>query len=190
MRTFLKIVAAVLTGTVLGLAATWFTVVRGGLPGGVSDGAWHTSLAIGSASGDLYTRARVALHGLLALNRSETIYYDAARDNASERLNANCTYRIEGRDPDTRWWSITAYGIDDYLIANAAKRYSISKNSVTRRVDGSFVATVSRAPAAGNWIPVNGGRFSLTLRLYNPGVNVVADPAHAQLPKIARVSCP
>lgn len=190
MRAFLKTVAAVLAGGALGLAATWFTTVRGGLPGGASDGPWHTSLAIGSAAADPYTRGRVALHGLFALNRSETVYYDATADDAGGRLSADCTYRIEGRDPDTRWWSITAYGIDDYLIANAAKRYSISKNSVTHSANGSFAATVSRAPAAGNWIPANGGRFSLTLRLYNPGGAVVADPAHAQLPRIVKVSCP
>lgn len=189
MRTFLKTVAAVLAGSVLGLAATWFTVVRGGLPGGASDGAWHTSLAIGSASGDLYTRASVALHGLFALNRIETVYYSAETDDAGGGLNANCTYRIAGHDPDARWWSITAYGADDYLIPNAAKRYSISKNSVTRGADGSFVATVSRAPAAGNWIAVQDGRFSLTLRLYNPGADVISAPARAQLPAIAKAAC-
>lgn len=189
MRTFLKIVAAVLAGSALGLAATWFTVVRGGLPGGVSDGAWHTSLAIGSASGDLYTRARVALHGLFALNRTETVYYSAESDDAGDGLSADCTYRIAGRDPDARWWSITAYGADDYLIANAANRHSISKNSVTRRADGSFVATVSRARAPGNWIAVRDGRFSLTLRLYNPGAGAIADPARVQLPAIAKVLC-
>jgi hypothetical protein len=40
-----------------------------------------------------------------------------------------------------------------------------------------------------NGIPVGKGRFSLTLRLYNPGPGIVLDPAHAALPTLKRVSC-
>ena len=108
---------------------------------------------------------------------------------AGARLDGGCAYRIAGRDPDTRWWSITAYGADDYLIANPANRYSISKNSVMRDADGGFDAEVSAASRASNWIPVARAPFSLTLRLYNPAPRVAADPVHAVLPKIEKVSC-
>jgi len=189
MSLLLKSLAVLIVGTFLGLAATWVVVSYGDMPGGIADGPWRSNLAIGSAAGDMHTRAAVALHGLFALNRSETIYYTAMTDNAGNRLDGGCAYRVSGRDPDTRWWSITAYGADDYLIANAAKRYSVSKNSVTRDAGGDFVADISTAPRAGNWIYVAHAPFSLTLRLYNPGARVTADPAHAALPKIERVSC-
>ena len=96
---------------------------------------------------------------------------------------------IEGRGPPARWWSITAYGADDFLIPNPADRYSVSMNSVARRADGSFAATASKAQAEANWIPVTAGRFELMIRLYNPQPDVAADPGHLALPTIKKVAC-
>jgi hypothetical protein len=189
MNSVLKALAALVIGTVLGLGATWLSVVRGAMPGGVSDGPWKTNLLIGSSGGDMVTRAAVAVHGLLALNRSETIYYSAYADDAGDRLDGNCTYLVTGRDPPTRWWSITAYAADDYLIPNPAHRYAVSKNSVTHNAVGEFVTTVSRKHFDRDWIAVAGAPFSLTLRLYNPYPAVAADPAHVALPSIKKVSC-
>jgi hypothetical protein len=185
----LKTFSVLAVGTVLGLFATWATVIRGTMGGGVSDGPWRTSLYIGSSEGGPYLRANIAAHGLLALNREETIYYTAAGDSDGNALDGNCSYRIEGRDPPTRWWSITAYGNDDFLIPNTADRYSVSMNSVARRGDGTFEVTLSKAQAEGNWIPIVAGHFDLTIRLYNPQAAVVADPSHVALPTIRKTIC-
>jgi hypothetical protein len=184
----LKLLAALVVGTVVGLLVTWLTIMRG-MPDGISNGPWRTSLLIGSPGGDPYVRALVAVHGLLALNRSETIYFTAATDNSGQPLDGICTYQITWHDPDARWWSITAYGSDDFLIPNPVDRYSISKNSVVRQSDGSFTASVGSAANVQNWIPTARGRFSLTLRLYNPGKAVAANPAGSSLPTIARGAC-
>jgi hypothetical protein len=186
----LKIAAVLAIGTVLGLAATWLLIFRGGgLRGAVRNGPWTTSLTVGSSGSDIYTRAVVAVHGLLALNRSETIYYAAHADSDGNNFDGRCTYLIAGRDPPARWWSITAYAADDYLIPNPAKRYSVSRTSVTRNAHGEFVATVSRKPFPKDWIALQNGRFNLTLRLYNPAASVAADPPHAALPTLKKVSC-
>ena len=189
MRIALKIAAVLVVGALLGLAATWFAVFRGTLAGGIADGPWRTSLEAGSSQGDIYLRARVAVHGLLALNRSETIYYTTSTDGEGAALSGQCTYRIAGRDPPTRWWSITAYGADDYLIPNPAGLYSASMHSVTRDASGKFTVTVSKAHAGGNWLPVGDGGFNLSLRLYNPNPSVAADPAHVALPIIVKERC-
>jgi hypothetical protein len=190
MNTLSKTLLTLAIGTLLGLFATWFAVFRGDMPGGISDGAWRTSLVVGSTQGGLMTRAAVALHGLLALNRAETLYYTAHSDSAGATLTGDCIYHLTGRDPDARWWSITAYGADDYLIPNPANRYSISKNEVVRDAQGAFTADVALASHAANWIPVARAPFTLTLRLYNPGAAAATDPAHAALPTITKVSCP
>ena len=189
MKTASKVLAVLAIGTALGLGATWLFVIRGAMPGGVTDGPWKTNLLIGSSGGDMATRASVAVHGLLALNRSETIYYSTDHDSDGNVLDGACTYLVAGRDPPARWWSITAYAADDYLIPNPAKRYSVSRTSVTRNAHGEFVATVSRKPFPKDWIALQNGRFNLTLRLYNPAASVAADPAHAALPTVKKVSC-
>lgn len=189
MRTVLKIVAVVVGGVIVGLLATYFTVIRGTWGGAISNGPWKTDLNTGSREASLYQRASVAVHGLLALNRSETIYYTASTDSDGGSLSGGCAYELTGHDPPARWWSVTAYGADDYLIPNAANRYSVSMNSVARRGDGTFVIRVSKGQAAANWIPVADGAFSLSIRLYNPQASVAADPAHVALPVIHKVHC-
>jgi len=188
MRTFGKILAAVVFGVVLGLFVTWLTIVRGaGMGGDVTDGPWRTSLLTGSSESGMALRASVALHGLFALNRHETIYYTAVTDSAGNKLDGACRYTVAGRDPPTRWWSVTAYGSDDFLIPNAGNRYAVSMNSVSRDKDGVFAAHVS--PKAADEIVTAPGPFSLTLRLYNPDPKVAADPAHVALPTITKVNC-
>jgi len=190
MKLVLKITAALVIGTVLGLFLTYFTVVRPLLPDRISDGPWSTNLSNGDAAGDPYTRARVALHGPLALNRSETIYYSANRDGDGDRLDGGCIYELSGRDPDARWWSITAYGPEGDLIPNPANRYSVSKTSVVHDASGDFTIRVGGTPNGANWIALGSGHPSLNLRLYNPGPLVSLDPAHAALPAITKVTCP
>jgi hypothetical protein len=157
--------------------------------GTIADGPWKTNLTTGTAQSDPYHRASVAVHGLFALNPSETIYYAARTDNDGHALEGDCRYEISGRDPDARWWSITAYGPDDFLVPNPRHRYSVSKTTVARDATGNFAVQVGGDTAGANWIPVSAGRFSLTLRLYNPGPGVVVDPSHAVLPALRKVSC-
>lgn len=190
MKLAAKIVAMLVVGVALGLFATWLIVVRGSMPGGVSDGSWKTNLLIGSSGGGIYTRASVAVHGLLALNRSETVYYTTQTDSDGARLDGQCAYRLAGRDVPARWWSITVYGADDFLIPNPAGRYSISKTSVLRDAGGGFVASIAPNASGPNALPTAGQKFSLTLRLYNPAASVVTDPAHVALPSIKKVACP
>jgi hypothetical protein len=147
------------------------------------------SLLTGSAQSGPYLRANIARHGLLALNRSETIYYTADHDSNGEWLDGNCFYKIEGREPRARWWSITAYGDDDYLMKNKYDLWSISGETVQLRSDSTFIITASKHRAPTNWIPVTQRRFSLTLRLYNPAPGVVDDPANALVPVIKRSVC-
>jgi hypothetical protein len=189
MHWALKSLIVTVAGIVLGLAVTWITIVHGDMPGGVSDGPWKTNRAVGSAQSDPYTRASVAVHGLFALNHKETLYYTATTDENGGALDGACRYEIVGRDPDTRWWSITAYGADDFLIPNSANRYSVAKTTVQRRADGSFTIEVGRTANGVNWIPVQPGAFSLTLRLYNPGPTTSIDPSQTALPTLKKVGC-
>lgn len=190
MQFLLKLLAAVVAAIVLGLGSA-YVAVRGAMPPDsiVKNGPWTANLAAGGTGADDYTRTAVAIAGLLALNKDETIYYGADTDSAGEKLDPNCAYRIEGRDPDARWWSITAYGTDHFLIDHPSKRFSVSKTSVVRAADGTFVVRVSLQAETQNWIAAAKDGFQLTLRLYNPGDTVRNDPAAVALPAIVKEAC-
>lgn len=190
MRFFLRLVAAIVVAVALGLGSAYLAV-QGAVPAGsvVKNGPWSANLAAGGTNADNYTRTAVAIAGLLALNKDETIYYGTTSDSAGEPFDPKCAYRIEGRDPDARWWSITAYGTDHFLIDHPSKRYAVSKTNVVHSPDGSFVIRVSTTQEAQNWIAASPDGFQLTLRLYNPGQTVRDDPAGVALPSITKEAC-
>jgi hypothetical protein len=188
VRLALKIAAAMVLGAALGVFATWFMVFFRD-PGRVADGPWKTNPTAGSAESGPYKRAFVAVHGIFALTQSETVYYTAAVDSDGHGLDGRCRYEIRGRAPDARWWSITAYGTDDYLIPNPARRYSVSKMRASQAAGDAVTVDVGGTAGEDNWIPAGSGRFSLTLRLYNPGPDILLRPADAELPAVQRISC-
>ncbi|MGD0192086.1 MAG: DUF1214 domain-containing protein [Rhizomicrobium sp.] len=188
MNAAIKATATVIAGIALGLGATWFTVVRH-IPETIGDGPWRTNLQIGSESSDLYTRASVALNGLFAIDRSGVVYYVATTDSAGDALRGDCQYEVSGHDPDSRWWSLTAYGADDYLIANPANRYFVDKTSIWRPAGRSFSVAVGSTPQPSNWVPVTGSSFNLVLRLFEPAAPIAATPQRADLPAIRRTGC-
>ncbi len=190
MGFIVRLVISAIIAAGLGLGSAYYAVTKyTGQSGEVQNGPWRTNLTTGGADADMYTRARVALFGLLALNKTETIYYTATSDSAGEKFNPACAYRLEGRDPDTRWWSFTAYGNDSYLIPNEGHRYAVSKNNVVRSTDGTFVIRLSTVPEAQNWIATARDGFDVTLRLYNPGPTVLANPSTVELPAIVKEAC-
>ena len=187
VKIVLGVLVALILGGVIGIGSAVLAFEQGASAGNVINGPWRTNLAVGSQQADLYTRAWVAVHGLLALNQSETIYYHAYSDDNNQLLSGDSVYRIEGKAPDARWWSITLYGEDDFLIPNELNRYSYSGNSVTYDRDGKFTIYISKAQQPGDWLPMGDQKkFSLSLRLYNPGEFMRKNPTAVELPHIIR----
>lgn len=185
----LRLLGSLALALLLGLGSAY--VAARGMRGDalVRNGAWQTNLLIGSTTADPYTRTFVALTGLFALNQSESIYYEANRDSAGQPLDGKCSYRIDGHDPDARWWSITLYGTDHFLLPDPGKHYSVTKTNVVRSPDGSFSVRLSTAPEEGNWIATSDDGFELTLRLYVPGDSVREKPDAVPLPSITKEAC-
>ena len=189
-RRVLYLGSAVLVGLGLGIGSAWWSV-GGGMSYAIQCGVWRHYPYYGSSSANPYVRARTQLAGPLALNRSEAIYFIADRDDQGEVLRPDRTYRIEGRDFDARWWSITAYGADHHLIPNPQNRHSYNSENVARREDGSYTILLSNTERTGNWIPTGRGKkFELLLRLYNPAPGVLADVRAVDLPQIVREGLP
>lgn len=182
--------SALVLALLLGTGSAYLSLKNAQAKGGIHTGPWSTSTSFGSPDADMYTRARVALFGLLALDKKETMYFIATTDSNGEKLSGSCTYRVQGHDLAARWWSITAYAPDSFLIPNEAHVFSFAQTTVAHDADGGFTINVSAEKQPGNWLPVKAGEaFDLTARFYNPEASIYADPSAAVLPTITKESC-
>ncbi|MFN3619756.1 DUF1214 domain-containing protein [Sphingorhabdus sp.] len=165
--------------------------VRGGLNDGlVTNGPWETGKSFGSVDASTLTRAKVALSGLMALPAKEAMYFTASRDSAGRALDGQCTYDVRGGKLDGRWWSITLYEGEGWLVKNPANRWSVAASAVGTDAQGQWAFTVSPQSQLGAWLPTGSAKaFDLTLRLYHPSPDLIGYPEKAQLPVITRKGC-
>lgn len=165
--------------------------VRGGLNDGrISNGPWETGKSFGTVDASTLTRAKVALSGLLALPAKEAMYFTATRDSDGRSLDGRCTYDVRGGKLDGRWWSVTLYEGEGWLVKNAANRWSIPASAVSSDAQGQWAFTVSPDAHSGSWLPTGSVlAFDLTLRLYHPSSDIIKSPEKAQLPVIDRRGC-
>lgn len=173
---------------VVGVGSAWWVLKKAPwVQNHVQVGAWRTNLLAGSQDADAYTRATVALNALLALDRSETMYFIATQDDTGQALRSGCNYRITGAPPAARWWSITAYADDMFLFDVPSGRHSLSGARAQLNPQGEFTLAVGPQESRDmHWIPTTGGRgLVLTLRLYNPAPALQATPAGLKPPRIA-----
>ena len=134
----------------------------------------------------------MARRGLLALNRSEAIYYTRYDDSDGAPLRADCAYVVEGQPPDGGWWSLTLYAADDFLAVNGDHAHSVNADGVSAGTDNQWRATIQdEMPGDGSaWISSrNAGLFSLTYRVYQPSQALQISPSRLVPPRIIRLGC-
>ena len=170
-------------------SAFWVLKKAAWLNPSVQVGAWKSNLQAGSVDADMYTRATVAVNALLALGRSETMYFVATQDDTGHALRSQCNYRISGAPPKARWWSITAYADDMFLFDAPNGHYSLNGDIAKLNSEGVFSFTTGPQEQSGSyWLPTPGKRgMLLTLRLYNPDTALQAAPQSLVPPKIQLV---
>lgn len=191
LRSVLAWVATVLIGLVIGGASAWGALQIGADSYSENYGGWQFSRAAGSQAAGPYTRAMIALKGLLALSSREAEYFTIATDEHGRPLDEACIYELNGHQPEARWWSVTLYAADNYLAQNTDHAASVDASRIDAAADGAWTARVSQVRGeALNWISSRGARrgFSLTLRLYNTYRDF--QPSAANLPTLTTVSCP
>jgi len=186
---------AVVAGLALGLgSALWLAGLWPGRSamafGNVDVGGWRSDFAVGSEAADPYTRLRVARHGLLALAKTEAVYFTRASDDTGAPLREACTYRLSGGAMPAGWWSVTLYDGQSMLPANTDNALSINAEMFG---GGAWTAVVApqRPAGGGAWISSRGaGNFDLTLRLYVPDPALLANPGKTlAAPRIKRLEC-
>jgi hypothetical protein len=144
------------------------------------DGSWsYPPLNLGRYGTDYNTRAAVAMVGLGANLPEDAMYPNTALDHQGQALDGKHRYRLHfaanALPPVKAFWSITAYGADEFLIDNPLQRFAIGdRDPLVFNADGSLDLWVQATPpsqkeAAANWLPVQmGAPFLLNARLYWP----------------------
>ena len=144
------------------------------------DGSWsYPPLNLGRYGTDYNTRAAVAMVGLGANLPEDAMYPNTVLDHQGQALNGKHRYRLHfaanALPPVKAFWSITAYGADEFLIDNPLQRFAIGdRDPLVFNADGSLDLWVQATPpsqkeAASNWLPVQmGAPFLLNARLYWP----------------------
>ncbi|MBN8509322.1 MAG: DUF1214 domain-containing protein, partial [Burkholderiales bacterium] len=139
--------------------------------------------------------AVVAMVGLGANWPADATYPNTRVDSEGRPLDGSRRYRLHfapGTLPPVQaFWSITAYGGDDFLTANARHRHALgSRDALHLNADGSLDLAIQADPPAdlpaANWLPVRAGEpFLLNARLYWPKPEAL--DGRWQLPPVQRL---
>lgn len=123
-------------------------------------------------------RGMVSIMGFGANPLSIAAYMKADHDETGDALNGKNSYIMHfepGELPPVQehgFWSVTAYGDDNFLIDNPLDRYTINDRSGFDLNENGSVDILLQAqkPAerANNWLPVKREGFHLFLRVYLP----------------------
>ena len=162
----------------------------------VKNDIWTILPSPGDPDRSIYTRAAVAAAGTFASKKPEQAYYQTEIDIEDQPLNGNCLYRLSGEDIESRWWSITAYANDGFLIENTEKLYSYNSETINYNANGGFeiyflgdndfITDVSNE----NWLRVNQDEnFNISLRIYYPGEEFFSNLRRVNLPIVEKVKC-
>lgn len=178
--------ASVLTGDV---AKSWKTMlteirpklVKEGMKFSKKLGQWsYFGAPIGDCNTEYAYRALVALAGLGANTVEVALYAKTEQDADGNLLTGEKSYILHFESYplvlEGGFWSVTAYGDDDFLIDNPIDRYCINDRSgLKANEDGSIDVILSKdAPEdTTNWLPVGDGGFHLYMRIYTPDVDAL-----------------
>jgi hypothetical protein len=181
--------ATISVGLIVGLFSGWWAITRG--LGGENYAGWHGSSVTGSADAGPWLRARVAISGLLALNKSQAIYFTRKTDDAGDPLREECSYRVTGGPLPGQWWSVTVYADDNYLPVNDDDALSFDATEVSPDTSGQWSAILAPVrPEGSPWASTGkAGTFDITLRIYQPSAQAQADFGIIAMPVVTKLSC-
>ena len=135
---------------------------------------------IGDFNTEYAYRALVALAGLGANTVEVALYPKIEQDADGNPLTGEKSYLLHFESYpqvlEGGFWSVTAYGDDDFLIDNPIDRYCINDRSGLRANDDGSVDIILSEDApkdTANWLPVGDGGFHLYMRIYTPDMDAL-----------------
>jgi len=174
----------------LGIWTVWLAVQPVAPVGELGIGVWRAAPRSGTEADDPYSRARLARVGELPLGPGEGLTLTAVTDETGQPLSGACAYRVTGRTPAARLWTMAVQGSQGETLAATNAPRSIGSDRIVRAPDGTFTVTVAPTIAPGNWITSEGGaRIRIVARLYDTTARTATAVAGLSMPRVERERC-
>ena len=163
----------------------------------VRNDIWTSIPSAGDPKRSIYTRAYVSTHGLFALSKPESVYFSSEIDIEEAALDGSLCYVLSGNEIQSasiipRWWSLTVYNNDGYLVESTEKQYSYNSENIIYNSNGEFEIYLAGKASndISNWLKTPSEElFSVILRVYQPGEEFFSNLSRVDLPIIKKVSC-
>ncbi len=157
------------------------TLTAAGAAYAVPLGQWrYFGAPIGDFGVEYTYRAMVALGGLGANTLEVAVYPRTSVDSTGAALDGSKTYVLHFSSlPPTLaggFWSVTAYGSDDFLMDNPIDRYCINdRTDFQLNADGSLdiILSATAPENIANWLPISADTFHLYMRIYVPDMEAL-----------------
>jgi hypothetical protein len=144
---------------------------------------WTMSRGLGDYGTNYDLRAMIANRGLGANLDADALYPLSVTDIDGEKYDGSKHQYVLHFDagkipPANAFWSLTMYGMDNFLAANPINRFAIGdRNDLKKNPDGSLdIFIQNNSPGeekASNWLPAPAAPFNLMLRIYWPDESVL-----------------
>ena len=144
---------------------------------------WTTVTNGGQFGTDYLTRVAVAKSNIFVNQTAETRYFYQDLDAGGNRLSGAQAYTVTfeaGATPPVQgFWSLTLYNKHHFFSKNSLGRYSLGTKNADLKYnsDGSLTVYIQAQPPQdellSNWLPAPSDAFSLYIRAYWPGPEIL-----------------
>lgn len=187
-----RVALALAVAIMVGAMSAFYAIDRSTGFGARQFGPWRTYPKRGTEDADPYSKARMAREGIIPLGAAEGAQFIATTDSSGGQLQLDCAYRIEGKIPAARYWTLYPADKNDAPVRSSLSGAfnGLQSRQVLRDSVGNAVIQIGPAPLAGNWIPTSGaGPMILVLTLYDSAITSDLADGEVELPRIEREGC-
>jgi hypothetical protein len=159
--------------------------------GAIKLGPWEAFPEAQTVDADPYAKSHRANAGRLLYASAEGLAFTAAVDSSGAPLNGGCSYRISGRTPAARFWTLFSIAAGEPAAsARSDLPTALNSRTVLRNSDSSFEISVASSAQAGNWLAVPAARpFRLVLTLLDTPTAGSSGLIDLAMPGIEKIGC-
>ncbi|GEO84342.1 MULTISPECIES: DUF1214 domain-containing protein [Alphaproteobacteria] len=159
--------------------------------GAIKLGVWSAFPAAQTVDADPYAKSHRAKAGRLLYGSAEGLTFTAATDEDGNQLTGTCSYRIVGRTPAARLWTLYAANPEgEPLPARADLPFAHHSQSILRNQDGTFEIAVSPTARPMNWLALpDTGAFTLVLTLLDTPAAGSSGLIGLEMPRVESLGC-